>query len=155
MYARVGRRSLLVLAAAGLVLGACDKQDAADDQTTGSVRQEDARAARAGWPAGAAAQLDSGNAAFSNKDHQEALRHYQVILDMPDAPKNLQTTAYFGLYMTYSALGDTVAAQAASDKLRELSPDASLLGHENPMLMDSSRPAPQPPNDSIHRGGGQ
>jgi hypothetical protein len=153
MHAPVGLTSLLAVMAA-LVLAACERQGAGDDQTTGSVTQEEARGSRQGWPAAAGAHLDSGNAAFSAKNHQDALRHYQAILKLEGAPKGAMVAAYFGVYMTQSALGDTVAAGAAAAKLQELVPNASLL-HGNPMMGDSARPAPIPPNDSIHRGRGE
>ena len=154
MDARVGLHSLLALVSVGVLVAGCGKKDAADDQKTGSVTSEDVRDTRADWPAGAAAQLDSGNAAFSAKNHQEALRHYNAILDLPDAPKNLKVTAYFGVYMTYAAMGDTIGSEAAAAKMQELEPGASLL-HGNPMMVDSTKPAPQAPNDSIHRRRGQ
>ncbi|NJD09583.1 MAG: hypothetical protein FIB01_03750 [Gemmatimonadetes bacterium] len=150
MYARVGFRSLLALLGVVALVAACGKKGDTGDQQTGSVTSETVRDTRADWPAGAAVQLDSGNAAFSAKQYAEALRHYQAILDMQGTPKNLQVTAYFGQYMTYSAQGDTVNMNAAAARMQELEPGASLLGHGNPMMMDSTRPAPQAPNDSIH-----
>jgi hypothetical protein len=154
MHVRVGLNSLLAVAAAALMLGACERQGAGDDQTTGSVTPEDADAARAGWPAPATAHLDSANRAFSAKNYQEALRNYQAMLDLRGTPDNVKVTAYFGVYMTQSALGDSVAARAAAERLQELEPGASLL-HGNPMTGDSSQPPPRAPDDSIHRGQGQ
>lgn len=151
MHARVGSRSLLAVGAVALALGACNRGGDSNDQRTGSVTRTEVRASRQGWPAAVSAHLDSGNRAFSAKNMQEALRHYQAML-AEESPKNAQVTAYFGLYMTHSALGDTVAAKAASAKLQELEPDASLLGHGNPMVGDTTRPAPLTPDDSIHRG---
>lgn len=155
MHARVGLKSLLAAAAAVLVLGACDRQGAGDDQTTGEVTQEDAANAREGWPAEATAHLDSANRAFSAKNYQEALRNYQALLELRGTPENVRVTAYFGIYMTQSALGDTMAARAAAEKLQEMRPGSSLLQHGNPMMGDSMGAAPRPPNDSIHRGAGQ
>jgi len=153
MHGRVWVSGLVALVVAGLAAAGCNREPAQDDQMTGSVTGEDVRTARQGWPDGAGAQLDSANAAFSAKNHQEALRHYQALLDLPEAPQNLRVTAYFGLYMTHSALGDTVAANAAAAQLQELAPDASLM-HGNPMTGDSAA-APRAPNDSVHRGMGQ
>jgi tetratricopeptide (TPR) repeat protein len=144
---------LLALATAALVAAGCDRPAATDDQTTGSVTGDEARAARAGWPAAADAHLDSANSAFSAKSYQDALRHYQAMLDLGDMPENAKVTAYFGLYMTHSALGDTVAARAAADRLQELAPNASLM--HGPMMGDSTSASPAPPDDSIHRGRGQ
>jgi tetratricopeptide (TPR) repeat protein len=150
MHGRIWVSGLALLAVVALATTGCEREPAPQDQATGSVTGQDMQAARAGWPAGASEHLDSANAAFSAKNHQEALRHYQALLDLRDAPRSLQTTAYFGLYMTYSALGDTAQANAATAKLQELEPDASLM-HGNPMLGDSAS-APAAPDDSIHRG---
>jgi len=151
MYARAG---LTLALAAGLVLGGCKREDASNDQTTGSVTPQEVENSRVGWPEGAGAQLDSGNAAYSAKDYQEALRHYRTIAELADAPQNLKVTAYFGLWMANSALGDTAATQAARDELQKLAPDASLM-HGPPMAIDTTNAAPAPPNDSIHRGQSQ
>lgn len=155
MHARVGLRSAVALVAVLVVAGACRKQDNSGDQKTGSVTSEEMRNTRADWPAGAAAQLDSGNAAFSAKQYEQALRHYQAILDMRNTPKNLKVTAYFGQYMTYAAQGDTVNSNAAKARMMELEPNASLLGHGNPMMVDTTKPAPPTPNDSVHQRRGQ
>jgi len=148
MRTRVGLT--LVLAAAGLLVGACQRQNAAEDQRTGSVTSADVENSRAGWPEGASAQLDSGNAAYSAKDYQEALRHYRTIAEMVDAPQSLKVTAFFGLWMTNSAIGDSAATQAAAEELQKLAPDASLM-HGSPMTVDTAEAPPQTPDDSIHR----
>jgi tetratricopeptide (TPR) repeat protein len=152
MYGRMTVRALAALLLAGGVLAGCERDAEPEDQATGSVTGEQVRGARQDWPAGAGAHLDSANAAFAAEDHQGALRHYQAMLAMDDAPRNVHVTAWFGVYMTQSALGDTAAANAAAARLQELAPDASLM-HGNPMSPGSAGTAPVAPNDSIHRQG--
>lgn len=97
-----------------------------DDQRTDRVDPEAGRNIRAEWPPGVVAQIDSGNAAFRERDHESALRHYrEAIADMPD-----NSSAWYGIYMAERALGNEAAADSALAKVRDLAPGATLL-HSN------------------------
>jgi tetratricopeptide (TPR) repeat protein len=67
---------------------------------------------------GAAAQLDSGNAAYRAKDFKGALAHYRKSADR--APG--LAAAWFGLYMAQSALGDKAGADSSMKKVQALAP---------------------------------
>ncbi len=68
-------------------------------------------------------QLDSGNAAFRAGDHQQALEHFLRVTEL--APDD--ATGWFGVYMAYDALGDSVAADSAIARARATAPGASLI----------------------------
>ena len=94
-----------------------------DDQETGSIEQEDVRAARRELAPATRAQLDSGNAAFKEKDWERALRHYREVTRL-----DAETTAgWFGVYMVEQARGNAVAADSALERAQSLQPGATLL----------------------------
>ena len=112
------------VALVSIVVGACDRPD---DQETGSISADDVRAAAEQFTPEVRAALDSGNAAYRNHEFESALRHYQRAADADDDA----TAAWFGLYMAHRALGDSVAAQQALDRARDLAPGATLM-HGDP-----------------------
>jgi hypothetical protein len=136
--------SLALVAGAGL--SACREQP--DDQTTGSLTNDEVRAVRADWPEGVSAQVDSGNDAYRAKDYDAARRHYEQALSTSGDMKEPKVTAYFGLFMVENAVGDSTAAAAAMAQAQALAPGATLI-HGN---TDSLRQqAPRTPDDSVHR----
>lgn len=117
---------------AALAAGACAEPP--DDQRTDTLDPN--APARAALSAGALAQLDSGNAAYRAAAYEQALRHYQRVIDeAPDQP-----TGWFGLYMAHHALGNLAQADSALERARAVAPGASLM-----------RPGP---DDTLPEGGG-
>jgi hypothetical protein len=105
-----------------VLLSGCREQQGTD-QETGSITPADIQQTRAGWPDGLAAAIDSGNARFSDDDFAAALRHYEEATRIaPDV-----TAGWFGIFMTQTALGDTTAANAAMQRVREIAPGATLV----------------------------
>jgi hypothetical protein len=103
-----------------LLGGACSPPE---DQETGSIEQEDVRSARHELAPATRAQLDSGNAAFREKDWERALRHYREVTRL-----DAETTAgWFGVYMVEQARGNAAAADSALEKAQSLQPGATLL----------------------------
>jgi Flp pilus assembly protein TadD len=84
--------------------------------------------ARANWPEGLAVQMDSGNAAFRERDFDTALRHYHRATEI--APDIAAT--WFGIYMTEAERGNAAAADSAMQRARALAPDASLIHPAEP-----------------------
>jgi tetratricopeptide (TPR) repeat protein len=115
-------RKMLVLALAGAaVLSACREDPG--DQRTETVTPRTMEQARAGWPEGLAAAVDSGNAAYSAGEYEAASAHYRRATQLgPDV-----TAGWFGIYMTEHARGNIAAADSAMQRARQLSPDASLI----------------------------
>ena len=110
-----GTRFLVALTT-GLLMAACQP----DDQRTDSL---DPRSAGRSLTAEAAAQLDSGNAAYRMGTHESALRHYHRVTQLaPD-----EASGWFGLFMAHTALGQDSAAAAALSQARGIAPGASLL----------------------------
>lgn len=97
-----------------------------EDQQTGEITEEDFIEARRRLPEPALAQLDSGNAAFREKDYPEALRHYRGAAELaPEAP-----APWFGIYMAERAVGNFTAADSAMDRAESLAADATLVHPE-------------------------
>jgi tetratricopeptide (TPR) repeat protein len=95
----------------------------ADDRRTGTITAADIARARATWPAGVAAQVDSGNAAYSAQDYDRAARHYHRAAELgPDI-----SAAWFGIYITEHARGNVAAADSAMERTRAIAAGASLL----------------------------
>jgi tetratricopeptide (TPR) repeat protein len=119
---RVGM--LLALAA----LAACRPAD----PPTESVDVQAGARARETYPPIVVAQIDSGNAAYSAGNYEEALRHYRAAADAgPEIP-----ATWFGIYMAQHALGNLAAADSALQRVRTVAPGASLLRPGSP---DSTR----------------
>jgi tetratricopeptide (TPR) repeat protein len=115
-------RTLAVLALACTVLAACPRGPR-DDQRTGTMTAEDVEQARRDLAPEVRTQLDSGNAAFSAHEFQEARRHYQAAAALDEEA----AAAWFGIYMAEMALGNTEAADEAIRRAHEAAPEASLL----------------------------
>lgn len=115
------KRALVAVGLAATVMTACRADPG--DQRTDTVTPQAIEQARADWPEGVAAQVDSGNAAFSAQDFDEALRHYRRATEL--GPQ--VTAAWFGIYMVEHARGNTAAADSAMQRARALSPGASLI----------------------------
>src|SRR5690606_18019454 len=129
----IGMKGLIIACTASLVLCGC-RNDArpADDQTTGSIDSAAWEQART-LPAGVAEALDSGNAAFRNREYAAARAHYLRAVQLgPD-----QSAAWFGLSMVERQLGNIPAADSAMDRVRALAPGASLVHPDTAATRDS------------------
>lgn len=102
-----------------VLIGACRP----DDQSTGSIKQEDVRKARTKLPSAAVAQLDSGNAAYRARDYQRAVQHYQAAIGIDSE----QAAPWFGIYMAESALGNVTRADSALQRAQKIAPGATLI----------------------------
>lgn len=115
----------LALAAAAVV-GAC-RRDVPDDQRTDTITPRTVEEARANWPEGLGAVIDSANAAYSAGDYESASGLYRRATEIgPDV-----TTGWFGIYMAEHARGNIEAADSAMQRARALSPEANLI-HGSP-----------------------
>lgn len=123
-----------VLTAAALAWGCLP-----EDQRTESVDAQAVWQSRAAWPPDVVAHVDSGNAAFRDKDLEEALRHYTTATKgMPD-----NAAAWFGVNMAQLGLGNQAAADSALDMARKAAPGASLIHATEPDSTDSPDEVPQ------------
>jgi tetratricopeptide (TPR) repeat protein len=116
-------RAMVALALAGAAaLGACRRDDPGD-QRTETVTPRTVEQARAGWPEGLGAIIDSANAAYSAGDYETASTLYRQATQMgPDV-----TAGWFGIYMAEHARGNVEAADSAMQRARALAPEASLI----------------------------
>lgn len=103
-----------------ILLAACTPDE---DQSTGSIEQQDVRKARQELPAELRMHLDSGNAAYRAKNYDGALEHYHAAVKIDDD----EAAAWFGIYMTQRAKGNAAAADSALNKAQKLAPGASIL----------------------------
>lgn len=126
-------RTVALLLLVSAALAGCRRDD--DDQRTDTITPEEIAQARANWPAGVAAQVDSGNAAYSAQDYETASRYFRRAAEL--GPQ--VSAAWFGIYMTEHARGNVAAADSAMQRTRQLSPGATLL-HGAPA--DSGRRRP-------------
>lgn len=117
-------RALVAAAAVALLTVACQQSD---DQTTGSISREDVQQARDNLAPDVAEAIDSGNAAYREKDYQVALEHYERAAELDED----LAAAWFGIYMAQLALGNTDAANDAMDRAQTLAPDASMIHPED------------------------
>lgn len=104
-----------------------------DDQRTDSVEFDAVRRAREEWPAGVAAQVDSGNAAYRAGSLDVASNHFRRAVELGPSI----AAAWFGLYMAEHARGNLAAADSALDRARDLAPGASLI--RPPTHQDTAR----------------
>ncbi len=115
---RISRKLAAGLAVLTLACGR--GQQPAGDMSSNS--NGGAETAAAGQPApvelGAAAQLDSGNAAYRTRDYKGALEHYRQATVR--APR--MAAAWFGVYMARNALGDKVGADSAMRMVQSIAP---------------------------------
>lgn len=131
---RSGVRFPFLLAATGLAWGCLP-----EDQRTETVDAQAAWQSRAAWPPEVVAHVDSGNAAFRDKDLEAALRHYTTATEgMPD-----NAAAWFGVNMAQLALGNRAAADSALDMARKAAPGASLIHATEPDSTESPDEVPQ------------
>lgn len=121
-------------AAALVVIAGCRDDRLRDDQATGSIDSTAWRQARE-LPAGVSEALDSGNAAFRNRDFEAARAHYLRAVELGPG----ESSAWFGLSMVERQLGNIAAADSAMQRVQQLAPAASLL-HGEPA--DSTPPHP-------------
>jgi tetratricopeptide (TPR) repeat protein len=119
------RTATLALLAA-VALGGC-RADPGDDQRTETITPESMEQARANWPDGLGAVIDSGNAAYSAQNYADAARLYRRATDI--GPQI--TAGWFGLYMAEQARGNIVAADSAMQRAQQLAPGATLI-HTTP-----------------------
>jgi len=67
---------------------------------------------------GAGVQLDSGNSSYRAKDYAGALAHYRNAAGRDPS----LVAAWFGIYMAQTAMGNTVGADSAMQKVQALAP---------------------------------
>jgi tetratricopeptide (TPR) repeat protein len=123
----VKHRTLALALTAAALLAACRQDRGMGDQRTDTMTPQMIEQARADWPAGLDALVDSANAAYSAGDYDEANRLYRAGAAL--APT--VTATWFGVYMAEHARGNVAAADSAMARAQALSPDASLL-HRGP-----------------------
>lgn len=153
------RRALTAAVLGALLLGpaACrsgpgassgtDSASAADSAAASSSGAEGVAPRRTDVTPAARVQLDSGNASYRAQDYQEAGRHYRAALE---AEPGL-TSAWFGIYMAESALGNRAAADSARAHLGQMGGGAAA--HVSPHAgMTTPDTAPTPPSgDAVKR----
>jgi tetratricopeptide (TPR) repeat protein len=132
IHARVLKTALL----ASLLIAACDRPD---DQRTGAIGERDVLEARAGLDPAVTAELDSGNAAYRERDYQRALDHYHAAVQMNEE----LAAGWFGIYMAQLALGNTEAAEAAMEQARIRAPGATLMHPDPDLPVPADHPALQ------------
>jgi tetratricopeptide (TPR) repeat protein len=129
---RVLKTALLV----PLLLAACDRPD---DQRTGTIGEREVREARAQLDPAVTAELDSGNAAYRERDYQRALEHYQAAVQMNEE----LAAGWFGIYMAQLALGNAEAAEAAMEQARIRAPGATMMHPDADFPVPADHPALQ------------
>ncbi len=109
-------RTIAVLAA--MLTVACGRGQPPANETTGTAGTPAAGVEPPRVELGAAAQLDSGNAAYRAKDYRGALAHYQQAAQR--APR--LAAAWFGIYMAKGQLGDKAGADSAMRMVQSIAP---------------------------------
>lgn len=117
-----------------LLLTGCDRPD---DQQTGSIQDRDVLAARAQLDPEVRDALDRGNAAYRDRDYEQALEHYHAAVRMDEA----LAAGWFGIYMAELALGNADAAEAAMEQARIHAPGASLMHPDADVPVPADHPA--------------
>jgi tetratricopeptide (TPR) repeat protein len=128
------RRTVLTALTGAILLAACERPD---DQRTGTIEAGDVQAARAELDPAVVDALDSGNAAYRDRDYEQALEHYQTVVDMDERV----AAGWFGIYMAHLALGNAEAAEAAMEQARIHAPDATLMHPDPGMPVPADHPA--------------
>jgi tetratricopeptide (TPR) repeat protein len=126
------KRIILALCAVAVATACQSDTEAANRTTLGSAEYG---GAASGLPAGLQAHIDEGNAAYRAQDYEGALQHYQIAADMDPA----QPTAWFGVAMAASAMGDEERAEAARQRVQQLDP---ALGGADHSTMTVEKPHP-------------
>lgn len=96
------------------------------DQQTDSADPSAARQEREQWPAGLAAQIDSGNAAIRTDSFDLARRHFLRATEIDGRV----AAGWFGLYMAEQGRGDAESAMAALERARETAASTTMI-HPN------------------------
>jgi tetratricopeptide (TPR) repeat protein len=117
------RTRILIALCAVAVGAACQSDGEAANRTTLGGATGDAMGS--GLPAALQAHIDEGNAAYRAKDYESALEYYQLAADMDPH----QPTAWFGVAMAASALGDDERAEAARERVKQLDPALGGADH--------------------------
>jgi tetratricopeptide (TPR) repeat protein len=130
------RTRLLLLLSAALVGAGCQSESAAANRVTLGAQEAQQSG---GLPTELQSHIDEGNAAYRAKDYEGALRHYQQAADKD--PK--QATAWFGVAMAASALGDEALAESARQRVQQLDPNLGGASHGAPAEAHGT-PAPKP-----------
>lgn len=116
-------RSVIAVAALVGALAACNSDaPPPEDQATGSIDSAAWEQAR-NLPAGMREALDSGNAAFRADRYEDARTFYLRATEL--GPE--ESAGWFGLSMAERQLGNLEAAEAAMQRVQELTPGASLV----------------------------
>lgn len=122
----IGRATALValLGLAGLAAcGGGEESDAPASASAGS--QARAQSQATGPSPEVMAQLDSGTVAYRQQRLEDARRHYRAAVELNPH----SASAWFGVHMAEKALGDTVAADSAMERARQLSPGSVPESH--------------------------
>ncbi len=119
-----------------VVVAACGRKAPA---TTGGAAVDTGTTGRPAVALGAAAQLDSGNAAFRAKDYTGALAHYRGAAERQPQ----LAAAWFGVYMAQSALGNKTAADSAMRRAQALDP-GMVGGHPTSPAPEGALPPGHP-----------
>lgn len=131
---RTMRAAVVAAGTAVVLLGGCERTD---DQRTGSIEGRSVLEARAALPEAVVAALDSGSAAYRERDYQRALEHYTAAVEMDDD----LVAGWFGVYMAQLALGNADAAEAAMEQARLRAPEASLMHPDPDLPVPTDHPA--------------
>lgn len=97
-----------------------------DDQRTETLDVQ-GESTRAGLSEEVVEALDSGSAAYRERDYERALEHYSHVTEQ--APE--EAPGWFGVYMVHQATGNLEAADSALQRVRDLAPGASIV-HPRP-----------------------
>lgn len=116
-------RTLVLALGTVLVLVGCRQDRGMDDQRTETISPQTMEQARAGWPDGLSALIDSANAAYSERDYERASQLYREGAQI--APT--VTATWFGIYMAEQARGNIAAADSAMARAQALAPEAGLI----------------------------
>jgi tetratricopeptide (TPR) repeat protein len=127
-------RVLPIVVIATLPLTGCDRPD---DQRTGSIQDRDVLEARARLDPEVRDALDRGNAAYRDRDYEQALEHYHAAVRMDEA----LAAGWFGIYMAELALGNADAAEAAMEQARIHAPGANLMHPDPDLPVPADHPA--------------
>lgn len=107
----------IALPFAVLAAGCGGDQTGGENERTGDMTRQRIGQAQSDLSPAVAAKLDSGNTAYRSGDYERALEHYRAATD-----ENPEAAApWFGVYMSYNALGQDDSARAALERAGSLS----------------------------------
>jgi Flp pilus assembly protein TadD len=132
-------RTLLLISAAA-VGAACGSDDAAANRMTlGEADPHAGAEYGTSLPAAIQTHIDEGNTAYRARDYEGALRHYQAAADADPS----QPTAWFGVAMAASAMGNEELADQARQRVQQLDPNLGAASHDTtPQQPHPVRPHP-------------